>query len=77
MAQMNYAALVGVNVDLSGEVGPFRVCRHCAAETGRIGAGSGPHVASLVCVNCERHIAWLGAAHLDAMVAAQGAGRVA
>lgn len=47
---------IDYNVDISGS----RVfCSQCHASNFRIGAGKGPHHASLICLSCNRHVKWL------------------
>src|SRR5262249_43460265 len=39
-------------------------CRHCNGTSAIIGAGKGPHAASIVCA-CKRFVAWMPKARLD------------
>lgn len=68
MAQDTYACLAGSKVALHGPDGVFRVCPYCAGQTGKVSDGVGPHVASLKCNQCERHLSWLSRDHLAAML---------
>lgn len=34
-------------------------CQSCRSLNLRIGSGSGPHHASLICGDCDRHVRWL------------------
>lgn len=69
MAQDSFAFLVGDHVALSGASGPFRRCAFCQNDEGRVATGQGPHLASVVCVHCGSHVAWLSRDHLNAMAA--------
>jgi hypothetical protein len=63
--------LIGQRVRLDGTEGPFRRCAYCGSVYAVVGAGHGPHRASLVCTQCTRHVSWLSQAHLDALAASQ------
>jgi hypothetical protein len=41
-----------------------RQCPRCYGHTATIGAGCGPHAASLVCA-CGRHLGWMSKASYD------------
>lgn len=69
MAQNIYAPLEGQIVGLSGNTGPFRVCPYCGNTSARVSLGKGPHLASLVCIKCGKHLAWLSRSHLTALLA--------
>ena len=68
MAHDDYGRLRGERIALAGEHGPFRHCPACGSQSGLIGGGAGPHLASLKCTDCGAHISWIGRAHLDALV---------
>jgi hypothetical protein len=77
MAQNIYAPLVGRRVGLNpalGAQGPFRACI-CGSTTGRISKGISSHPGHLKCDACGKHLAWIGAKHMDALLAADGAGK--
>lgn len=74
MAQKNYAPLVGSKVGLNptlGAQGPFRSCG-CGSTIGVIGKGISTHPGQLSCDACGRHLSWIGAAHMDALMASRG-----
>ena len=37
-------------------------CRHCGCDSGRVGAGIGPHAGRLDCAGCGDFIQWVGKA---------------
>jgi hypothetical protein len=39
-------------------------CAHCASTEQKLGAGKGPHTASLRCGECDRFIKWIGKSEL-------------
>lgn len=72
MDTTSYADLHGVKIKLDQTSGPFRRCafgQECeaSAQVGVIRPGIGPHVASLRCFTCGRHLSWVGKAQLDAL----------
>ena len=72
MAQNNYVSLVGRRVRLKpGANGPFRACYHCEGRLGIIGKGISSHPGQLSCDSCGRHLSWLGAKHLEALLASE------
>lgn len=83
MALEPYARLQGKRVALSGDAGPFAMrcplTQECTTRTGQVrggegvvSPGSGPHLASVRCATCGRHLSWIGRAHLDALAAEHG-----
>jgi hypothetical protein len=50
----------------SAEIG--RYCRRCNGETWIVGAGSGPHAASVTCISCVQHGGWLPRDEAEALL---------
>jgi hypothetical protein len=69
MASDKYAPVIGTKVALSGLAGPFPVCHHCNGRTGVIGKGILTHPGHLKCDQCGKHLSWIGASHMDALLA--------
>lgn len=73
MALNNYAPILGMQVALSGMAGPFPVCHHCNGRTGVVGKGILTHPGHLKCAQCSKHLSWIGASHMDALLASAAA----
>ncbi len=69
MAQDKYAAVRGMKVATGGKNGPFQACRRCDSREGIVGPGISTHPGHLMCAGCGRHLSWIGASHMDALLA--------
>jgi len=69
MAQEILARTLGMRVALHGLHGAFKLCPYCGADHGTVAAADKPHIASLHCEQCERHLSWLSRDQLVGMAA--------
>lgn len=69
MAQEKYIPLVGTTIALTDEKGPMKPCMYCGCCSGKVTGPTEVHNAGIRCEGCGRHIGWLSARHLDAMLA--------
>lgn len=46
-------------IPLAGDAGPLKPCMWCDTTSGKLSPGKGPHAASIRCLGCKRHLAWI------------------
>ena len=73
MALDRYAPIIGTHVALRGDGGTFPVCGRCRSREGIIGKGIFTHPGHLRCACCGKHLSWVGASHMDALLASANA----